>query len=102
MAGRQLPHRGGHAPVPDAAAHFIHFKCSVRRIADCPNLSGYLRDIYQLPGVSATVNMDHIKRHYYLSHRHLNPTGIIPAGPDVDFAGRHDRQRFLAWPPTPP
>ncbi|MCK0505383.1 glutathione S-transferase family protein [Aromatoleum anaerobium] len=76
------------------AVYFIHFKCSVRRIADYPNLSGYLRDIYQMPGVSETVNMDHIKRHYYLSHRHLNPTGIIPAGPDFDFAGRHDRQRF--------
>lgn len=76
------------------AVYFIHFKCSVRRIADYPNLSGYLRDIYQLPDVNETVNMDHIKRHYYLSHRHLNPAGIIPEGPDFDFAGRHDRRRF--------
>lgn len=77
------------------AVYSIHFKCSVRRIADYPNLSGYLCDIYQMPGVSETVDMDHIKRHYYLSHRHLNPAGIIPAGPDFDFSGRHDRQRFL-------
>lgn len=76
------------------AVYFIHFKCGVRRIADYPNLSGYLRDIYQLPGVSETVNLDHIKRHYYLSHRHLNPGGIIPKGPDFDFTGAHDRQRF--------
>lgn len=76
------------------AVYFIHFKCSVRRIADYPNLSGYLRDIYQLPGVAATVNMDHIKRHYYLSHRHINPTGIVPAGPDFDLAAPHRRARF--------
>lgn len=76
------------------AVYCIHFKCSVRRIADYPNLSGYLRDVYQLPGVAATVNMDHIKRHYYLSHRQINPTGIIPAGPDFDFTAPHDRARF--------
>ncbi|THF64976.1 glutathione S-transferase family protein [Pseudothauera nasutitermitis] len=76
------------------AVYYLHFKCSVRRIADYPNLSGYLRDIYQLPGVAATVDMDHIKRHYYLSHRDLNPAGIVPAGPDTDFAAPHDRLRF--------
>lgn len=76
------------------AVYFLHFKCSVRRIADYPNLSSYLRDIYQLPGVGATVNMDHIKRHYYLSHHHLNPAGIIPESPDFDFSAPHDRSRF--------
>ena len=71
-----------------------HFKCNLRRIADYPNLSNYLRDLYQVPGVAETVNMEHIKRHYYGSHGTINPTGIVPVGPEVDFSARHDRARF--------
>ncbi|MGF6920496.1 hypothetical protein OKW28_004693 [Paraburkholderia sp. 40] len=71
-----------------------HFKCNLHRIADYPNLSAYTRDIYQLPGVAETVNFDHIKRHYYESHRGVNPTGIVPLGPVLDFFIPHDRARF--------
>jgi glutathionyl-hydroquinone reductase len=78
------------------AVYVGHFKCNLRRIGDYPNLSHYLRDLYQTPGIAATVNMDHIKRHYYGSHRHINPTGIVPLGPTVDFAAPHDRERFPA------
>ena len=66
----------------------------MRRIIDYPNLSNYLRDLYQVPGVAETVNFDHIKRHYYGSHRNVNPTGIVPIGPLLDFAAPHDRGRF--------
>lgn len=69
------------------AVYYVHFKCNLRRIAEYPNLSRLLRDLYGQPGVAGTVNMDHIKRHYYLSHRHLNPSGIVPAGPVIDFLG---------------
>lgn len=71
-----------------------HFKCNLRRIADYPNLSNYLRDLYQVPGVAGTVNMDHIKRHYYGSHTKVNPTGIVPAGPETNLLAAHDRERF--------
>lgn len=71
-----------------------HFKCNLRRIADYPNLSNYLRDLYQVPGVSGTVSLHHIKSHYYGSHKSINPTGIIPAGPKLDYAAPHDRGRF--------
>jgi len=71
-----------------------HFKCNLRRIADYPNLSNYLRDLYQTPGVAETVNLRHIKAHYYGSLRRINPTGIIPAGPDLDYSAAHDRHRF--------
>ncbi len=71
-----------------------HFKCNLRRIADYPNLSGYLRDLYQHPGIAGTVNMDHIKRHYYASHTSINPTGIVPAGPALDLDAPHDRDRL--------
>ena len=76
------------------AVYYSHFKCNLRRIIDYPNLSNYLRDLYQVPGVAETVNLDHIKRHYYGSHRHVNPTGIVPIGPLLDFAAPHDRGRF--------
>ena len=76
------------------AVYYSHFKCNLRRIVDYPNLSNYLRDLYQQPGVAATVNMDHIKRHYYGSQRHVNPTGIVPVGPELDFLAPHDRARF--------
>ena len=68
-----------------------HFKCNLRRIVDYPNLWGYLRDLYQGPGVAGTVNMRHIKGHYYESHRHINPTGIVPAGPILDLLAPHRR-----------
>lgn len=73
----------------------VHFKCSRRRIADYPNLSNYLRCLYSLPGVAETCNLEHIRGHYYASHRHINPTGIIAVSPDWDLAGPHDRwQKF--------
>jgi putative glutathione S-transferase len=68
-----------------------HFKCNLRRIADYPNLSGYLRDLYQVPGVADTVDMRHIKGHYYQSHRTINPTGIVAAGPLMDLTLPHGR-----------
>lgn len=71
-----------------------HFKCNIRRIADYPNLSGYLRDLYQVPGVAETVDLDAIKRHYYGSHGTVNPTGIVPVGPEADYAAPHDRGRL--------
>ena len=71
-----------------------HFKCNIRRIADYANLSGYLRDLYQVPGVAETVNMQHIKGHYYESHRTINPTGIVPVGPEIDLAAPHGRERL--------
>ena len=78
------------------AVYYGHFKCNLRRIVDYPNLSNYLRDLYQVPGVAGTVSIDQIKRHYYASHRHINPTGIVPLGPELDFAKPHDRARFGA------
>ena len=71
-----------------------HFKCNVRRIDDYPNLSGYVRDLYQHPGVADTVNMQHIKNHYYASHESINPSRVVPVGPDIDFMAAHDRARF--------
>jgi len=76
------------------AVYYSHFKCNLRRVADYPNLSNYLRDLYQTRGIAETVNIDHIKRHYYGSQRHVNPTGIVPLGPALDFAAPHDRARF--------
>jgi putative glutathione S-transferase len=73
------------------AVYYGHFKCNLRRIADYPNLSGYLRDLYQYRGVGETVNFDHIKRHYYVTHRDINPTGIVPIGPLQDLAAPHER-----------
>lgn len=67
------------------AVYYVHFKCNQRRIAEYPNLSRLLGELYAMPGVAATVDMDHIKRHYYMSHRHLNPGGIVPKGPLLDF-----------------
>lgn len=68
-----------------------HFKCNLRRIVDYPALSGYLRDLYQTPGVADTVDFDHIKRHYYMTHLTINPTGIVPAGPAQDLTAPHGR-----------
>jgi putative glutathione S-transferase len=69
-----------------------HFKCNLRRIADYPNLSGYLRDLYQSPGVAETVNFSHIKRHYYASHVRINPSRIVALGPDFDLDLPHGRE----------
>ena len=68
-----------------------HFKCNKRRIADYPNLSNYLRALYQLPGISDTVHIDHIKTHYYMSHDTINPTRVVPAGPELTFDAPHNR-----------
>jgi putative glutathione S-transferase len=76
------------------AVYVGHFKCNRRRIADYPNLSGYLRDLFQMPGVKDTVNFDHIKQHYYYSHASINPTRIVPLGPLLILDAPHDRDRF--------
>ena len=76
------------------AVYYSHFKCNLRRIVDYLNLWNYLRELYQVPGVADTVSLDHIKRHYYGSHRNVNPTGIVPIGPLLDFTAPHDRGRF--------
>jgi putative glutathione S-transferase len=70
-----------------------HFKCNLRRIVDYPHLWAYTRDIYQWPGIARTVDFGHIKRHYYMSHRRINPTGIVPAGPLLDFDVPAERGR---------
>jgi putative glutathione S-transferase len=75
--------------------YHTHFKCNLRRLVDYPNLWGYTRDIYSLPGVSSTINVEHIKRHYYRSHASINPFRIVPIGPDLDFEEPQDRaERF--------
>ncbi|CAI8950821.1 glutathionyl-hydroquinone reductase YqjG [Pseudomonas sp. IT-196MI5] len=76
------------------AVYYGHFKCNLRRIADYPNLSNWLREIYQWPGVAETVDFTHIKNHYYASHRTINPTGVVPKGPAQDFTAAHDRERL--------
>src|SRR5580704_13389419 len=76
------------------AVYYSHFKCNLRRVADYPNLSNYLRDLYQVPGIAETVSIEQIKRHYYGSQRQVNPTGIVPIGPTLDFTLPHDRARF--------
>ncbi len=74
--------------------YVTHFKCDRRRIADYPNLSGLLRELYQLPGVAGTVDMDHIRNHYFRSHPTVNPHGIISIGPEQDLSAAHDRDRL--------
>lgn len=76
------------------AVYHGHFKCNLRRIADYANLSNWVREMYQLPGVADTVDFQHIKHHYYGSHATINPTGIVPKGPQQDFSGEHDRGRL--------
>jgi putative glutathione S-transferase len=73
-----------------------HFKCNLRRIADYPQLSNYMRDLYQHPGIAGTFNLAHVKRHYYYSHETINPTRIVPKGPALDYQAPHDRDRFGA------
>jgi len=74
----------------DAVYHF-HFKCNLRRISDYAHLQGYLKDLYQQKGIAETVNIDHIKRHYYMTHPDINPTRIVPIGPELDFLSPHGR-----------
>ncbi len=76
------------------AVYVGHFKCNRNRVSDMPNLWGYLRDLYQQPGISETVNFEHIKNHYYFSHESINPTRIVPKGPILDFGAVHDRMRL--------
>ncbi len=76
------------------AVYYGHFKCNWRHIWDYPNLSNYLRDLYQVPGIAETVSIEHIKRHYYTSQPQVNPSGIVPLGPPLDFTAPHDRARF--------
>jgi putative glutathione S-transferase len=76
------------------AVYHGHFKCNVRRIVDYSNLDGYLRDLYQHPGIANTVNFDHIKRHYYFTHDDINPTRIVPIGPELKLNRPHDRERL--------
>ena len=76
------------------AVYHGHFKCNIRRILDYPNLQGYLMDLYQQPGIAETVNLDHIKRHYYITHRQINPTGIVPLGPALDLTAPHGREKI--------
>ena len=74
----------------------VHFKCNKKLLREYPNLFNYTKDIYQIPGISSTVNMEHIRKHYYGSHPSINPYGIIPAGPNIDYNAPHDRERFGA------
>jgi len=74
------------------SVYFGHFKCNVKRIIDYPNLSAYVRDLYQVPGVSDTVNMQHIKNHYYASHESINPSRVVPLGSVIDFMASHGRE----------
>ena len=78
------------------AVYHEHFKCNRQRLEDYDHIPGYIRDIYQLPGVANTVDFDHIKTHYYASHRMINPTGVVPLGPDIDYAHPHGRERLIA------
>ena len=71
-----------------------HFKCNIRRIVDYPNLFGYLKDLYQQEGIADTVNFDHIKRHYYITHDDINPTRIVPLGPKQNLFSSHGRERL--------
>ena len=77
------------------SVYYVHFKCNLRRIIDYPNLWGYVRDLYQQVGIAETVNMDHIKQHYYFTHDDINPTQFVSVGPaDLDFNLPHDRDRI--------
>ena len=73
------------------AVYHGHFKCNRQRLSEFPNLWAWTRELYQWPGIAETVNFDHIKRHYYMSHRQINPTGVVPKGPQLDLAAPHGR-----------
>lgn len=78
------------------AVYVGHFKCNLKRIVDYPNLWNFVRELYQVEGVAETVRMDHIKTHYYVSHDMINPTGVVPKGPELDFTAPHDRHKLAA------
>jgi putative glutathione S-transferase len=80
--------------------YHTHFKCNRQAIHEYPNLWNYTKELYQLPGLAGTVNVEHIVSHYYRSHRDVNPSGLVPAGPDVDFSAPHDRDRLPGGPPA--
>lgn len=76
------------------AVYHGHFKCNLRRIVDYPNLQGFLQDLYQIPGIAQTVNFDHIKRHYYMTHTEINPTQLVPLGPELHLSRPHGRDQL--------
>ncbi len=76
------------------SVYFGHFKCNISRIVDYPNLSAYLRDLYQQPGIAETVNMKHIKNHYYASHENINPSKVVPIGPNIELSLPHGRENL--------
>jgi putative glutathione S-transferase len=76
------------------SVYFGHFKCNIRRLVDYTNLWAYARELFQLPGVADTVRMNHITPHYYRSHRSINPAGIVPVGPEINFLAPHERERL--------
>ena len=76
------------------AVSYSHFKCNLRQLRDYPSLWAYARDLYQVPGIAGTVNLDHIKRHYYISQRTVNPSQVVPLGPIIDFTAPHGRDRL--------
>ncbi len=73
------------------SVYYSHFKCSIRRLTEYHNLWGYARDLYSIPGFRETTNFDHIKRHYFMTHSHLNPKRIVPEGPVLDWDAPHTR-----------
>jgi putative glutathione S-transferase len=79
--------------------YHTHFKCNRRAIHEYPNLWNYTKELYGLPGIAETVNVDHIVRHYYRSHGDVNPKRLVPVGPEIDFAEGHDRDRLPGGPP---
>jgi putative glutathione S-transferase len=79
--------------------YHTHFMCNRRAIHEYDNLWPYLRDLYTTPGVAETVDLDHIREHYYTTHPDVNPSGIVAPGPDLDFAAAHDRDRLSGGPP---
>ena len=78
------------------AIYVTHFKCNLRRISDYPNLSGYLRELYQMPGIAGTTDLADARTHYFTSHRSINPRGIVPIGPEIDLTSPHRRERLRA------
>lgn len=74
------------------AVYVTHFKCNKKRVVDYPNLHGFVCDMYQTPGVAETVDFEHIKKHYFMSHTKINPFGIVPLGPDYDYTAKHGRE----------
>ncbi|KAK1415021.1 hypothetical protein QVD17_30790 [Tagetes erecta] len=81
---------------PYEEVYAVHFKCNKTLLREYPNLFNYTIDLFQIPGMSSTVNMEHIKKHYYGSHPSINPFGIIPLGPNIDYLSPHDRDRFAS------